>query len=361
MSSPPAPLDAPIQAVYAPAAPADLPAAPITPERTSRHAAHARRVLVVPFLAHAAADANVQFFGAHTAAAKISRGDLASLPLEHQLGLWDAPGTLTALAVRLVPGRPSVLEGWLGAVVAAECADTRLFGAAAEDVGAANLLPQSNSKIQLTESLPAAAPLVLQSIESVLADSTSTNQDPDALPSALRCLTAWLPSGLLPAPDVAPLIPPLIALLSASPTLSSLSTLQSSLSSPQGHCASGDLLARAPAAWGPAVLLEPLFLWAAAVLPLCVKFQLALIELLCGLFECRPPRRLRPPRLHPAERQHMRIHARVAERLERFAVYWRDVWNSALLTFYVGLLEAGVGRGDWLVSFGSSFAFLCFP
>ncbi|KAJ6565642.1 hypothetical protein DFH09DRAFT_1473919 [Mycena vulgaris] len=313
MSSPLAPLDAPIQAAYAPAAATDSSAAPIPPERTPRHTAHARRAgLFVPLLAHA--DANVQFFGAHTAAAKIARGDHAFLPLEHQLGLRDAPvglagvprervvrrklsGTLAALA-RLVPGRPSGWEGWLGA--------------AAEDVGAANLLPEPNSKIQLTESLPAAAPLVLQSIESVLADSTSTTQDPDAL----RCLTAWLPSGLLPTPDVAPLVPPLIALLSASPTPSSLSTLQSSLISPQGHGASGvneahvtatsaalqDLLARAPAAWGPAIPLEPLFVWAAAMLPLCVKFQLALVELLC-------------------------MHARVAERLERFTVYRRDVWN----------------------------------
>jgi hypothetical protein len=76
-------------------------------------------------------DTNVQFFGAHTAHAKISRGEMAALPLEEQAVLRDALvglagvrrgrvvrrklcGTLVALALRLVPttgGGPSAWEG----------------------------------------------------------------------------------------------------------------------------------------------------------------------------------------------------------------------------------------------------------
>jgi hypothetical protein len=73
---------------------------------------------IVPLLAHE--DVNVQFFGAHTAHAKISRGEMAALPAEEQAALRDALvglagvrrgrvvrmklyGALVALALRLVP------------------------------------------------------------------------------------------------------------------------------------------------------------------------------------------------------------------------------------------------------------------
>ncbi|KAJ7493752.1 armadillo-type protein, partial [Mycena latifolia] len=264
-----------IQAAYAPAAATDLAQLQSLQEALlAMQRTPAAWGLVVPLLAHA--DANVQFFGAHTAHAKISRGDLASLRQEDQLALRDALvslagvprprvvrrklyGALTALALRLVPGRPSAWEGWVegtvSALVGAGAPSAQIhefLAGAAEDVGAANLLPQP--KIQLTESLHDAAPLVLQSVSAVLAAPES---DDEALPAALVCLAAWLPSGVLPATDVAVLIPRLISLVlvanDAARTAAS-SVLQ-------------DLLARPLAAWGPAVLLEPLFLWAARAFP----------------------------------------------------------------------------------------------
>ncbi|KAF8137992.1 hypothetical protein K438DRAFT_1786150 [Mycena galopus ATCC 62051] len=44
--------------------------------------------IIVPLLAHA--DANVQFFGAHTAQSKIARRELASLPPTEQIALRGA-------------------------------------------------------------------------------------------------------------------------------------------------------------------------------------------------------------------------------------------------------------------------------
>ncbi|KAJ7087128.1 hypothetical protein C8R44DRAFT_991404 [Mycena epipterygia] len=262
-----------IQAAYAPAASSDLAqlqslqSALLAMQRTP-----AAWGLIVPLLAHE--DANVQFFGAHTAHAKIARGELAALTQEHQLALRDALvglagvprsrvvrrklyGALTALAVRLVPGRPGAWDGWIsgtvGALAQAGAPSAHIhefLAGAAEDLGAANMLPQP--KIQLTESLRTAAPLVLQSVAAVLNGNAN---DPDALPAALKCLAAWLPSGVLPAADVARLVPPLIALL---PTPSTSAPAAEALS---------DLLARPPSSWGPHTLLEPLLLWAAAAFP----------------------------------------------------------------------------------------------
>ncbi|KAJ7915384.1 hypothetical protein B0H13DRAFT_2455977 [Mycena leptocephala] len=78
-----------IQAAYAPTAASDLPAlqslqsALLAMQRTP-----AAWGLIVPLLAHE--DVNVQFFGAHTAHAKISRGEMAALPAEEQAALRDA-------------------------------------------------------------------------------------------------------------------------------------------------------------------------------------------------------------------------------------------------------------------------------
>ncbi|KAJ6522595.1 hypothetical protein B0H19DRAFT_1202654, partial [Mycena capillaripes] len=247
--------------------------------------------LILPLLAHPT-DPNVQFFGAHTAHAKIARGELTSLPLEEQLALRDALvreagvpgrarvvrrklyGALTALAVRLVPvtgGGGSAWEGWVegtvGALVGAGAPSAHIhgfLGGVAEDVASANMLPQP--KIQLESSLRAAAPLVLQSISAVLA-SPPTN-DPDALPAALACLVSWLPNRLLPDADVARLVPPLIALLGSSP---SSSTLQNNSSAERdadaARTALAELLVRPPAAWSPAVLLEPLLVWCLGAFP----------------------------------------------------------------------------------------------
>jgi hypothetical protein len=134
--------------------------------------------LIVPLLAHE--DTNVQFFGAHTAHVKISRGEMAALPQEEQAALRDALvglagvrrgrvvrrklyGALVALALRLVPtmgGGPSAWEGWVGGTVArlveagAPSGHVHEFLAgAAEDVGAANLLPQAKCVFPLSSFL----------------------------------------------------------------------------------------------------------------------------------------------------------------------------------------------------------------
>ncbi|KAJ6485347.1 hypothetical protein C8R47DRAFT_1321195 [Mycena vitilis] len=301
-----------IQAAYAPSAATDLPqlqslqSALLAMQRTP-----AAWGLVVPLLAQE--DANVQFFGAHTAHAKIARGDLAGLPPQERLALRDALvglagvprarvvrrklyGALTALAIRLVPGPggsgSGQWEGWVEGTVAslvgagAPSAHIHEFLAgAAEDVGSANLLPQP--KIQLEASLRAAAPLVLQSITAVLtAPSASSTTDSDALPAALTCLVAWLPNRLLPDADVARLVPLLIALLgspsSASNSYSSNPSSQSSQNSSSSQysqertnetastaasAALSELLARPPSGWSPAVLLEPLLVWAHTAFP----------------------------------------------------------------------------------------------
>ncbi|KAJ7653619.1 hypothetical protein DFH06DRAFT_1474761 [Mycena polygramma] len=303
-----------IQAAYAPSAATDLPqlqslqSALLAMQRTP-----AAWGLVVPLLAHE--DANVQFFGAHTAHAKIARGDLGGLPPQERLALRDALvglagvprarvvrrklyGALTALAIRLVPGPggsgSGQWEGWVEGIVAsfvgagAPSAHIHEFLAgAAEDVGSANMLPQP--KIQLEASLRAAAPLVLQSITAVLTapPSAASATDSDALPAALACLVAWLPNRLLPDADVARLVPLLISLLgspSAANAYSSNPSSQSSQNSGSSQSHNGneagneaaaqaastalsELLARPPSGWSPAVLLEPLLVWAYTAFP----------------------------------------------------------------------------------------------
>ncbi|KAJ7095461.1 armadillo-type protein [Mycena crocata] len=299
-----------IQAAYAPAASSssqlqsqsqslsqiqDLQSALLAMQRTP-----AAWGLIVPLLSHA--DANVQFFGAHTAHAKIARGELAMLPPNQQQQLKDVLiqmagtpgrsrvvrrklyGAVVALAVRVVPGRAGggegegenetwVWENWLGEVVSALAGAGApsawihdFLAGAAEDVGAANLLPQA--KIQLTESLRAAAPVVLQSIAAVVHEavasnstaasnaSTGGNASNASLPPALACLTAWLPSGVLPAPDIARLVPALIALLSPPDEDSANEETITAVST-----ALCELLARPPAAWGAGMMLEPMMRW----------------------------------------------------------------------------------------------------
>ncbi|KAJ7653552.1 hypothetical protein DFH06DRAFT_1474729 [Mycena polygramma] len=297
-----------IQAAYAPSAATDLPqlqslqSALLTMQRTP-----AAWGLVVPLLAHE--DANVQFFGAHTAHAKIARGDLAGLPPQERLALRDALvglagvprarvvrrklyGALTALAIRLVPGPggsgSGQWEGWVeGTVASLVGAGTpsahihEFLAGTAEDVGSANMLPQP--KIQLEASLRAAAPLVLQSITAVLNAPASSAAESDALPAALSCLVAWLPNRLLPDADVARLVPLLIALLgspssaypSSNPSSQSSQSSQNSegpgsaneAASQAASTALSELLARPPSGWSDAVLLEPLLVWAYTAFP----------------------------------------------------------------------------------------------
>ncbi|KAJ7056646.1 armadillo-type protein [Mycena amicta] len=229
--------------------------------------------LIVPLLAHQ--DPNVQFFGAHTAHVKISRGELESLTVEERDGLKETLlalvgvagrkafvqkklyAALTALAIRLVPrpgpGLPSGWEGWVEATVRAMVAGGlgnaeihKFLAGAAEDVASANLLPQT--KIDVQESLRVASPLVLQSIVAVISSSPHENH---TLRAALECLLAWYPTRLIPAQDLIPLVPPLISLLDVPDSPSS-----------DALC---EILSRPPDSWGPSVLIEPMLLWLARI------------------------------------------------------------------------------------------------
>ncbi|KAK6985163.1 hypothetical protein R3P38DRAFT_3291974 [Favolaschia claudopus] len=260
-----------IQSAYDPAASAD----PATVQTVQSSLLSLQRTpfawgLIVPLLAHAGP--NVQFFGAHTAHAKISRGELSALPVSEQLALRDALvnlagvqrtrvvrrkmySALSALAIRLVPAKmwDGWIEGTMGSLVGMGAASEHVhefLAGAAEDVGAANLLPQP--RLTLDTSLRSASSLVIQSIASVVASHSSE----DAVAAALACLVAWLPNKLLPDTDVASLIPSHIALLQHSNT-----------SSTHAVSALSELLSRPPTAWSPAVLLEPLLLWVLNVFP----------------------------------------------------------------------------------------------
>ncbi|KAJ7220593.1 armadillo-type protein [Mycena pura] len=262
-----------IQTAYAPDASSDpaqiesLQSALLAMQRTP-----AAWGLIIPLLGHD--DLNVQFFGALTAQAKIARGELETLSPEDQLALRDilfalvgVPrsrvvqmklfGAVTALALRLVPGRPSRWEGWVQAtvqtLVASGSATPQIhhfLACAAEDIVAADLLPQP--KIELYESLRSAAPLVLQSIATVLAHPPSPRDDPDSLNAALTCLLAWFPTRLIPDVELASLVPPLIALLDTG-GISSYTLIE--------------LLSHPPPTWTPAILIEPLLSWAARTFP----------------------------------------------------------------------------------------------
>ncbi|KAF8064415.1 armadillo-type protein [Lyophyllum atratum] len=183
--------------------------------------------LVIPLLDHR--DQNVQFFGAHTAQVKIAR-DWALFPEEHAIRLRDllvqltshsmATGrskiilrklfvALSSLALKLVPGHPSRWPDWIMACAmsfSGHRAPTEhihdFLAIVAEEVGNADLL--GPSKVQMQQSTKDATPMVVQAIRSSL-------ESLEHIPSALRCLQAWMPS--IPTSDITPLIPLLISLL----------------------------------------------------------------------------------------------------------------------------------------------------
>ncbi|EPT00042.1 hypothetical protein FOMPIDRAFT_1163505 [Fomitopsis schrenkii] len=190
--------------------------------------------LVIPFLNHG--DPNVQFFGAHTAQVKIAR-DWASFPEEHvaelRVMLLDVTGramgaaknkvilrklyvAVTSLALKLAPGNPSRWPDWL-----MSCINTMsglgatneqildFLAIVAEEVDSADLLPASKTQVQ--SSLRSVIPMVVQAITSCITVPQALSA-PQQLSSALKCLQAWFP--ILPANDLTPLIPLLIALLS---------------------------------------------------------------------------------------------------------------------------------------------------
>ncbi|KAJ7915371.1 hypothetical protein B0H13DRAFT_2455942 [Mycena leptocephala] len=77
-----------IQAAYAPTAASDLPALQsLQSALLAMQCTPAAWGLIVPLLAHG--DVNMQFFGAHTAHAKISQGEMVALPMEEQAALQD--------------------------------------------------------------------------------------------------------------------------------------------------------------------------------------------------------------------------------------------------------------------------------
>ncbi|KAG5635745.1 hypothetical protein H0H81_010228 [Sphagnurus paluster] len=183
--------------------------------------------LVIPFLDHP--DPNVQFFGAHTAQVKIAR-DWSLFPQENALQLRDlilqlASHSMTigrskvilrklfvalsSLALKLVPGHPSRWPDWILACVmtfSGSGASTEhihdFLSIVAEEVANADLL--GPSKIQIHQSLKDAVPMVIQAVRSSLESSQH-------VPSALKCLQAWMPT--MPSSDITPLIPQLISLL----------------------------------------------------------------------------------------------------------------------------------------------------
>ncbi|CAK5270766.1 unnamed protein product [Mycena citricolor] len=261
--------------------------------------------LVLPLLSYTA-DPNVQFFGAHTAQAKIARGEAdAQLPARERnglrrlllgvLGARDAVGAsvrgtgvvrrkvfgaIAALAVRVCSRDPRLVraageeEGevdeswdtWITDVVqtlvdaGAPGAQIHEFLAgAAEDVGSAQLLPQP--KIRLESTLRRAAPLVLPSVASAISVHLQTPTTPsEELTAALGCFTAWLPTTLLPDSEIAALVPQLILLLSSSNS-AVLEAATRTLT---------DLLSSPPTSWSPSVVLEPLMLWAGRAFEPCL-------------------------------------------------------------------------------------------
>ncbi|KAJ7236341.1 hypothetical protein C8J57DRAFT_1530152 [Mycena rebaudengoi] len=82
---------------------------------------------------------------------------------------------------------------------------------AAEDVLGADVLPAQRNALH--SSLRAAVPPILSSVAAVLPPQHRQQDDPAALPAALACLSAWLPTHALSPQDLAPLVPRLIASL----------------------------------------------------------------------------------------------------------------------------------------------------
>ncbi|KAJ7321681.1 hypothetical protein DFH08DRAFT_970047 [Mycena albidolilacea] len=192
-----------------------------------------------------------------------------------------------------------------------------------EDVGSVNLLLQP--RITLDASLHRTAPLVVQSVAAVLqsipnddltpaltclaaclsSEETLTNLEATGVrrspPKMIACrargtcilcmfasstfwhansasrralhasprlqaksLLTMLPEELLPDTELATLVPHLIALLSSqNPVNNDAHTERTQ----KIGATLADLLARVPASWGPAVLLEPLLLWAYTMFP----------------------------------------------------------------------------------------------
>ncbi|KAI0051285.1 hypothetical protein FA95DRAFT_1676011 [Auriscalpium vulgare] len=239
--------------------------------------------LVVPFLEHE--DANVQFFGAHTAQVKIAR-DWETFPPDRTEELRAFLLDITARCVRL--GRSKVIlrklfvalcslaiklgtqwEDWLLSSVGAVSGPgiptehaLDFLEIAVEEVHGADLLPPK--KAQMQQILQDAVPLVTQAITASLVPS----EDPAAVKqftSAIKCLESWIP--ILPSSDLTPLIQNLWVLLNpVSPphflaTTSALLTILSSSAFTGGA--------------GARTLTEPLLLWTARFGPSIVSETLS--------------------------------------------------------------------------------------
>jgi hypothetical protein len=117
-------------------------------------------------------------------------------------------------------------------------------------------------RITLDASLRHAAPLIVQSVAAILQGVPDDNLAP-----TLTYLATWLPTKFLPDTQLAALIPLLIALLnSQNPSNTNTNDTHTEWTQHIGAALS-DLLAHPPISWGPAVLLEPLLIWAHTAFP----------------------------------------------------------------------------------------------
>ncbi|KIJ41891.1 hypothetical protein M422DRAFT_68108 [Sphaerobolus stellatus SS14] len=193
--------------------------------------------LVAPLLDHP--DANVQFFGAHTAQVKIVR-DWDSFPKDHAVELkdmlLDLTGkaiisgksrviirklyvTLVQLAFKLHPTRPSQWPEWVLATIAyfsgRGVSSEQILDFLAiipEEVRTADFL--NATKMVINESLHEAIPTVTQAITTSI---TNPNVSTSELTVALKCLEKWI-VWKLPADYLTPFLPILISLLSFEPS-----------------------------------------------------------------------------------------------------------------------------------------------
>ncbi|KAG8848646.1 hypothetical protein FRB96_001053 [Tulasnella sp. 330] len=228
--------------------------------------------LVVPFID--SSDAQIQFFGAHTAQVKIAR-DWEQWPHLHVHALRDMLLTLTgraasrgvsrvvmrklyvslsALALRLCPTQPSLWNDWikdaLGALLSGppECAPDFLC-ISIEEVNTADLLPASKTRLtaSIRDSLPAIMGLLTSNIR-VRPEVPISGRI-----AWLKATEAWIGWGL-PGDELVSLVPILNELLRDRDTfLATCDVLEEIMT--KSSMASGR---------GTKVLTEPLLEWVAS-------------------------------------------------------------------------------------------------
>ncbi|KAI0686931.1 ARM repeat-containing protein [Cytidiella melzeri] len=245
--------------------------------------------LVIPFLQHS--DPNVQFFGAHTVQVKIAR-DWDSFPHEHHGELRDllvavtghsiVAGynkvilrklfvAITSLAMKLCTPSQSEWPEWplscvqrLSELGASTESLLDLLAIVAEEVESADLLAPQKSKMERL--LGNAVPMVTQVITNCVS-RPRTHASPNELRSALKCFEAWMP--YVPANDITPLIPLLIALLSPASIVAELDENEFTMASD----ALQEIMSKSALSDGVGTksLTEPLLLW-------CEQYGTAIVD-----------------------------------------------------------------------------------